>query len=1008
MKTFHSYAVGVIASKSPRNKLALAVLAAATAHVGMAQAASVYNDNFNRSDLNSGTYSYGVTLSTVPAGNDSAASIVGNDVLTLTNDSTGAANVISSIDVSTPMSAFSSPFNSTLSQNTGNAVEWSLNMQFSRSNPSGFSIGASGTYGEAFVLGGTNSNFQASGDGYALVIGNSGTPDPIKLVRYTGGLGGTFTTIAAAASDAGTSFYSVKVRYDSTNNAWTLSTRNDGGSFVDPQNTSTPYTIAGTQVDSGLVSTSLSFLGAHINNATAAILGRFDNFNIDLSPAIVASGRNLVWNGSSGNWETANNWLDGVTPATFSSATPDNATFSNAALPATVTLGTNVTVGSLTFAASAPVHTLTGGGLAINNALTADQSVNIDTPITVGGINTWAVASGKTVTISQPMAGSAPITKSGTGTVNFTSTGSASFSGAVTINGGAIRVSASDGSGNSGLGNGSVIINSGGAFELNNVSLGVAGGTNGPSVLMNNGSTLRSLGSSTLTRSGSPRIATAAGTSVTMDIAAGGTLSFGAALRNDVTSIITSPAVIHVTGGGVLYLQTGATSTATNADHFSGSWVVDSGILQAGPLPDGNFGEPLNALGYRYGATGATDNANPVTVNSGGVLAGGVDAGTGNFKTPVIFNGGALGSTGNANAAFSGPLTFNASTSSSLLVQDPSSPSTSKTLSLVSNTGTPGSISWGANATVNVVGGGTLNITRDTGATTAVSVGAGAAMNIPSGATVNLGGTLDALSSGTTSVNVANSGSFNVTAGSKNIGNLTGTGTTSIAGGSSLSAGKFVQAAVQLQGGNAIANVRTGAANNDPAKLSVIGNLTGVDSGLLDLNNSDLVLPGASLANVQNAIKSAAGTNDAFDGTVGITSSAAKTINAGSGAKTALGVAQAGNVNITSFDGQGVNPSDILVKYTLLSDANLDSKVNALDFNRLASHYGESSSTWANGDFNYDGSVDSTDFSALSANFNALLPAPPPGAPLGTLVPEPGSIIFGLAGLAMLRRTRRQ
>jgi hypothetical protein len=46
----------------------------------------------------------------------------------------------------------------------------------------------------------------------------------------------------------------------------------------------------------------------------------------------------------------------------------------------------------------------------------------------------------------------------------------------------------------------------------------------------------------------------------------------------------------------------------------------------------------------------------------------------------------------------------------------------------------------------------------------------------------------------------------------------------------------------------------------------------------------------------------------------------------------------------------------VLVKYTLLGDANLDGTVNFNDFSILQTHYGQAGD-WSAGDFNYDGSV---------------------------------------------------
>ena len=75
----------------------------------------------------------------------------------------------------------SARYSSTLTTN-GNQLSWAFNMQQSRPNPSGF---ASNNYGVAFVLAGSSSDL-TTGNGYAVVYGNSGQPDSLRLVRYTG------------------------------------------------------------------------------------------------------------------------------------------------------------------------------------------------------------------------------------------------------------------------------------------------------------------------------------------------------------------------------------------------------------------------------------------------------------------------------------------------------------------------------------------------------------------------------------------------------------------------------------------------------------------------------------------------------------------------------------------------------------------------------------------------------------------------------------------------------
>ena len=106
---------------------------------------------------------------------------------------------------------------------------------------------------------------------------------------------------------------------------------------------------------------------------------------------------------------------------------------------------------------------------------------------------------------------------------------------------------------------------------------------------------------------------------------------------------------------------------------------------------------------------------------------------------------------------------------------------------------------------------------------------------------------------------------------------------------------------------------------------------------------------------------------------VGIRSSAAA---ADSTKKHALGYGEASAaLGLTgsatgTFLGETVDATTLLVRYTLYGDADLDGSVSILDFNALASHFGQpSGATWTQGDFDYDGGVSILDFNLLATNF---------------------------------------
>jgi hypothetical protein len=124
--------------------------------------------------------------------------------------------------------------------------------------------------------------------------------------------------------------------------------------------------------------------------------------------------------------------------------------------------------------------------------------------------------------------------------------------------------------------------------------------------------------------------------------------------------------------------------------------------------------------------------------------------------------------------------------------------------------------------------------------------------------------------------------------------------------------------------------------------------------------------------------------------------------------------------------GTPAGPNQIVVKYTLAGDANLDGLVNFNDLVAVVQNFNKSGTDWAEGNFLYGSSTSFNDLVAVVQNFNKILP-PPSGSDieLGTTiiplsrgieiqpdavrVPEPGGI--GLATLAcggLLSRRRRR
>ncbi|GGB68937.1 hypothetical protein GCM10007424_06130 [Flavobacterium suaedae] len=252
---------------------------------------TVFSDDFSTSTGSSYTSTNGaVGTSTswaqIRSGTDMGARI-NSGFLTLTNDATGAGNSNGWILAYVSSASFSTPYISTLNNNPG-MVTWTFNMRQIRSNPSG---PANGSYANAFVLAGTSNTTATTGSGYAVLLGNNGKTDPLRLVRYTAGLR-TSTNILSSntsgLSDFGNTHLSVKVTYTPGSNTWELFVRQDGGTFSNPESGS--LVSQGTAVNSSSTGTSLPLTGAFWNASTKKNqTAYFDNIVVKVTEPVITS-----------------------------------------------------------------------------------------------------------------------------------------------------------------------------------------------------------------------------------------------------------------------------------------------------------------------------------------------------------------------------------------------------------------------------------------------------------------------------------------------------------------------------------------------------------------------------------------------------------------------------------------------------------------------------------------------------------------------------------------------
>ncbi len=317
--------------------------------------------------------------------------------------------------------------------------------------------------------------------------------------------------------------------------------------------------------------------------------------------------------------------------------------------------------------------------------------------------------------------------------------------------------------------------------------------------------------------------------------------------------------------------------------------------------------------------------------------------------------------------------------------------------------------------------------------------------------TPGMGGTYNlsngTLSAGYESVGRVGEGAFNQTGGANNIG----TG-----GELDIAAYPGSSGSYDLSGGNLFvdgtAYVGGGRVLQDPSYVYgpggtgflVVGNtgqltITGVlyvfSAGYVSLSGKPasvgyLSLSGNAIVNLNTTLQINYGTpandpiativsylksgysNGTWSGTSGIISTA---ISSGPASPTlSLGYAD-GNIDT----GTAAALDQIVVKYTLLGDANLDGLVNFQDLVTVVQNFNKAGTDWAHGDFHYGSSTNFVDLVAVVQNFNKILtPAGSSGDQLGKTpsqiqaldvqFPEPtvtGLLIFSVA---LLKRRRNR
>ena len=318
---------------------------------------------------------------------------------------------------------------------------------------------------------------------------------------------------------------------------------------------------------------------------------------------IVTPPRN-AWKGASGtSWTTAGNWTTGSIPASGDAVLFDNSSTANLATVLNQDFDLwGITVTNPTGPVSiGGTHSLTIGGSGLDLS-SASQNLTITAPVAVGTLQSWNIASGRTLTLGGLMPGNFDISVVGAGKVSF---GVSSLL-------------------SNGVGAGNLILES--TLDLNGTSQSFNG---------------------------------LSGSGIVDNLAAGaGILTVG---NNNATS--TFDGILQNTNGTLALVRTGTgglTLTGNNT-HSGGTTNNGSGGLY--PKTDTAFGTgPVVMNGGTLYATGtAYTFANALTLNGGTLRVGGGAAGSVDWTGPVSVtaDSGILADGGTVGITLSGGLNMN-------------------------------------------------------------------------------------------------------------------------------------------------------------------------------------------------------------------------------------------------------------------------------------------------------------------------------------------------------------